>query len=80
MLSFLPLTGTTGAHAAGAAAHAPPTWMVAAFGVLLLAGGLDLPDVGEEDTPASTHVAARYVERGGGSDPATHPDSRDERM
>jgi len=37
--------------------------VLAAFGVLLLAGGLDLPDVGEEDTPASTHVAARYVER-----------------
>jgi len=39
----------------------PP--VLAAFAGLLLLGGLDLANVGDPEAAASTHVAARYVER-----------------
>lgn len=37
--------------------------LLAAFVVLLVLAGFDLPHVGDPEAPASTHVAARYVER-----------------
>lgn len=36
---------------------------LAAFVALLVVAGADLPPVGDPEAPASTHVAARYVER-----------------
>jgi multicomponent Na+:H+ antiporter subunit B len=37
--------------------------VLAAFVILLVLAGFDLPHIGDPDAPASTHVAARYVER-----------------
>jgi len=39
----------------------PP--LLLAFAALLFLGGLDLAEVGDPESAASAHVAARYVER-----------------
>lgn len=40
------------------------TWLaLAAFTGLLLLAGVDLPDLGDPQAPASVHVAATYIER-----------------
>lgn len=38
--------------------------LLTAVGVLLLYGGLSLPPRGDIDSPASSHVSPRYIERG----------------
>lgn len=44
-------------------------WVVVVTGSLLMYATVDMPDCGDPNSPASTHVSPRYIEKG---DEETH--------